>query len=295
MNERTIYALGFFDGVHLGHQVLLKECCRLAKAQGCQTAAITFDFPPAGRLQKKPAEMINTVSDRIALLKQYGMDAVTLLDTDEKTLTTPWQDFLAELLELGAAGFVCGQDFRFGHMGRGTAEKLAEFCEERGFPCVIVPDQKIDGIRISSTHIRGLLAEGNVAEANRFLGHPHIFSGTVVAGRQLGRTIGVPTANLTFPAGLLIPKHGVYACKALVEGKEYLAVTNVGNRPTVKGESVTVEPFLLDFDGDLYGKTLTLAFYEFLRPEKKFPSLEELQAEIQKNARQTRNFFEKSR
>lgn len=293
--DKKIYALGFFDGVHLGHQVLLKECCRLAKAQGCQTAAITFDFPPAGRLQKKPAEMINTVSDRLALLKQYGMDAVTLLDTGEKTLTTPWQDFLAGLLEQGAAGFVCGQDFRFGHMGRGTAEKLAGFCKERGFPCVIVPDQKIDGIRISSTHIRALLAAGEVAEANRFLGHPHIFCGEVVKGRQLGRTIGVPTANLAFPEGMLIPKKGVYACKAAVDGAEFLAVTNVGTRPTVDGNGINVEAFLLDFEGDLYGKTVTISFYEFLRPEKRFASLEELQREIQKNARQTRNFFEKSR
>lgn len=293
--DKKIYALGFFDGVHLGHQALLKACRELAVEHGCGTAAVTFDLPPAGVLQKQPTEMLNTVSDRIALLKQYGMGKITLLDTDEKTLRTSWEDFLAELLEQGAAGFVCGQDFRFGHMGRGTAEKLAEFCEERGLPCVIVPDQKIDGIRISSTHIRGLLAEGNVAEANRFLGHPHIFSGEVVQGKQLGRTIGVPTANLSFPEGMLIPKKGVYACKARVDGAEFMAVTNIGTRPTVDGEGVNAEAFLLDFEGDLYGKTITLYFYDFLRPEKKFSSLEELQEEIQKNALETRIFFEKSR
>lgn len=294
MTKKVIYALGFFDGVHLGHQALLTECCRLAKENGCKTAALTFDLPPASVLKRQPADMLNTVSDRIALLKQYGMERVTIWQTNEKTLATSWEDFLAELLAQGAAGFVCGEDFRFGHKGLGSAETLAAFCKERGLPCAIVPDQLLDGIRISSTHIRGLLTEGKVAEASRFLGHPHIFSGKVVEGRQLGRTIGIPTANLAFPEGMLLPKKGVYACKVRFDGAEFMAVTNVGNRPTVNGEAVTVEPFLLDFDGDLYGKEISVAFYKFLRPEQKFASLADLQKEIQKNAHETRIFFEKS-
>ena len=131
-------------------------------------------------------------------------------------------------------------------------------------------------------------------EANRFLGHPHVLSGEVTTGRKLGRTLGIPTANLLIPEGVVCPKHGVYACNAVVEGSEYLAVTNVGNRPTVGGHRVTVEPWLLDFDGDLYGKHLMLEFHSFLRAEKKFDSLEILKAEIQENARQTRKFFEKT-
>ena len=130
-----------------------------------------------------------------------------------------------------------------------------------------------------------------MAQAVRFLGHPHMITGTVVAGRQLGRTIGVPTANIQLPAGVVCPKFGVYACKAVVDGQEHLAVTNIGNRPTVGGHHVTVEPWLLDFEGDLYGKELTLLFYEFLRPEKKFDSLGQLQAEIQKNAQKVRKIF----
>ena len=125
-------------------------------------------------------------------------------------------------------------------------------------------------------------------EAVRFLGHPYCITGKVVHGRQLGRTIGIPTANIRIPEGLVIPKFGVYACK--IEDK--MAVTNVGIRPTVNGHHITVEPWILDFEGDLYGQTLTLQFFKFLRPEQKFGSLEELKAEIQKNAVQTRNFFE---
>ena len=128
--------------------------------------------------------------------------------------------------------------------------------------------------------------------ATRYLGHPHVLTGQVVSGKQLGRTIGIPTANLTLPEGVICPRFGVYACKAIVAGKTYLAVTNIGNRPTVGGRRVTVEPWLLDFEGDLYGKTLTLSFFRFLRPEKKFPDLDALKEEIQKNAAETRKFFE---
>ena len=129
--------------------------------------------------------------------------------------------------------------------------------------------------------------------AAEFLGHRHILTGTVVPGYHLGRTIGIPTANLVLPKGLLIPKFGVYICRCIVDGVRYPAVTNVGTRPTVNGSHVTVEPWILDFDGDLYGRELTLEFYKFLRPERKFPSLEELRGEIQKNAAETRKYFDK--
>ena len=129
-------------------------------------------------------------------------------------------------------------------------------------------------------------------EAALFLGHPHILTGEVVSGRKLGRTLGIPTANLSIPEGVINLPFGVYACKACTEKGEYLAVTNIGNRPTVGGHRITVEPWLLDFDGDLYGTSLTLSFYTFLRPEQKFPSLDALKEEIQKNAGECRKFFE---
>ena len=150
----------------------------------------------------------------------------------------------------------------------------------------------MDGTTVSSTHIRALLEQGSIEQANAFLGHPHILSGTVVSGRKLGRTLGIPTANISIPEEVVTLPFGVYACKANVEEQEYLAVTNIGNRPTVGGHRVTVEPWLLDFEGDLYGKPLTLSFYSFLRRERKFPSLDALKEEIGKNALQTRKVFE---
>jgi riboflavin kinase/FMN adenylyltransferase len=229
------------------------------------------------------------------MLLQHHMDKVLELPFDRAMMTMPWQDFFRKLLqEHQAAGLVCGEDFRFGSRGEGNSEKLRRACAEAGIPCVVVPQKRLDGVVISSTHIRRLLTEGSMAEAVRFLGHPHVLTGQIVQGRQLGRTIGIPTANMALPEGVAELRHGVYACKVCIDGTDYMAVTNVGTRPTVEGHHVTVEPWILDFDGDLYGRVLTLRFYEFLRPEQKFASLNQLREEIRKNAVQTRKIFEKS-
>ncbi len=291
MPEKRIYALGFFDGVHLGHQALLRACQTLAREAGAAPGAITFDAHPRGLFSAQPPLLLNTTADRVELLKRYGMAFVEVLPVNRDVMSTPWRAFLENLLEKGAAGFVCGHDFRFGHRGEGDAQTLAAFCEERGLPFAVVPEQRLLGVRISSTAIREQLEAGELEKAVAFLGHGHVLSGTVIPGHQLGRTIGIPTANLALPQGLVCPKFGVYACAAWAAGQRYAAVTNVGTRPTVGGVHVTVEPWLLDFDGDLYGKTLTLEFRAFLRPEQKFDSLEALQQQIQVDAAQARDLL----
>ena len=204
-----------------------------------------------------------------------------------------WQAFFAYLTEeLGASGLVCGDDFRFGNRGEGTASLLETLCAQSHIPCAVVEEQTVDGVRVSSSYIRALIAEGKMETAVRFLGHNHILSGQVVSGRKLGRTIGVPTANLLIPEGVITPQFGVYACLVAIRGKQYPAVANVGTRPTVGGHRVTVEPWILDFEGDLYGKTITVEFHKFLRPEEKFPSLEVLQQQIQTDAQQTKAYFQ---
>ena len=291
---KKIFALGFFDGVHLGHQALLRQCRQLAREQEAKACAITFQQHPQSLFAEQPPKLINEQEGRIYLMRSYGVGPVVAYPVTKEIMSMPWKAFLDELVGYGAVGFVCGRDFRFGNRGEGNAEKLTAYCKERKLHCSIVEDQMLDGVRVSSTHIRNLLEEGNLEEAIRFMGHPHILTGKVVSGRKLGRTIGVPTANLRLPEDVVQLPHGVYACKAIVDGQEYLAVTNIGSRPTVGGHHVTVEPWLLDFDGDLYEKYVVLAFYRFLRPEKKFDSLEELKAEIQRNALQTRKYFEKT-
>lgn len=294
MKEQTIYALGFFDGVHLGHQALLLACKHLADRRGCKAGAVTFASHPDTLVSGNTPALLNTIEDRQRLLMDYGMQAIKVLPFDEKLMKQPWQAFLEDLIDQGAIGFVCGDDFRFGYRGEGTAETLAVFCRERDLPWAVVPAQTLDGTRISSTHIRGLLETGKMAEATRFLGHPHCITGQVVRGRGLGHTIGIPTANLVLPEGVICPQYGVYACKAILEGQEYLAVTNIGTRPTVGGSHITVEPWILDFAEDIYGKPIALLFYEYLRPEQKFDSLEDLKAEIHKNAEKTRLLLQKA-
>ncbi len=279
--KKKIYALGFFDGVHLGHMALLKASGHLADRMGCDSGVVTFATHPDALVAGKAPKLLNTMDERRRLL--FGTQ-VLVLPFDEHLRNMPWQDFLEMLLEKDACGFVCGADFRFGRMGEGNAEKLALFCKDRGLPWAIVPEQTMDGVRISSTHIRQLIEAGKMEEAAKFLGRPHSLSGHVVSGRQLGRTIGVPTANIPIPDEVVVPKLGVYASECLVDGIRYKAVTNIGSRPTVGGHQTRAESWLLDFDGDLYGKHMTVLLHQFLRPEQKFDSLEELKAQIQIDA-----------
>lgn len=291
--SNTIFALGFFDGVHLGHRALLNICRALAGEHGCRTGAVTFAAHPDTLVHGKNPGLINTPEDRERLLHNY-VESVITLPFDRKMQATPWQDFLNLLCsEYGAAGFVCGDDFRFGARGEGTPYLLMQYCAEHKLPCAVVPEQTVDDVRVSSTYIRSLLESGKMETAAKFLGHPHILTGTVVPGKQLGRTLGIPTANLLLPEGLAVPRFGVYACLTEIDGVTYPAVTNIGTRPTVSGRGITVEPWILDFSGDLYGREITLEFHSFVRPERKFSSLKDLQSEIRRNADYTRGYFTK--
>ena len=288
MEKKTIYALGFFDGVHLGHQALLAACRELADEHGCQAGVVTFTSHPDSLVLGESPALLNTSDDRARLLYAFGMDIVKEIPFDRELMTTHWSVFLNSLLAAGAAGFVCGDDFRFGSGGLGTPKKLTAYCEKKQLPYAIVSEQVLDGERISSTRIRSLLEQGDLENVSRLLGHPHVLTGTVTPGKQLGRTLGFPTANLPFPAELARPKFGVYVCVTLVADKTYVSLCNIGVRPTVEGESINAEIHLLDFAGDLYGKEITIAFLSFLRPEKKFDSLEELKAQIAEDIAQVR-------
>lgn len=286
-----VLALGFFDGVHLGHAALLRRTNEKANEKGLPAATLTFDIHPALLLKKEPLQLLNTAEERRFLMQSlYGIDEVRTLHFDEKTMQQPWNRFVRDTLkeEYQAVHVVCGDDFRFGANAEGTAEKLRAECEALGIGCDILPQVTLDGQRVSSTYIRSLLQDGKTETAVRFLGHPHLLSGTVIPGKQFGRTLGIPTANLKIADGILIPKHGVYAADTTVDGRKYRCVVNIGTRPTVNGKDVTAEAWLLDFSGDLYGKPLILQLLAFLRPERKFDSPDELKAEILRNAQTAR-------
>lgn len=291
--KNTIYALGFFDGVHRGHQALLSTCSQLAQKHGCSAGVVTFAAHPDTLVWGNTPRLINSPKDREWLLREKNhMEILVTLPFDSAMRSMPWDAFLNMLrTHYDAAGFVCGEDFRFGYRGSGNADALREYCNRENLPCQIVPDQIQDGVRISSTYIRQQLEEGHMATAVKFLGHPHILSGTVVHGQALGRKLGFPTANLLLPEGLAIPKFGVYACSCLIDGKRYPAVTNLGTRPTVQGQGITVESWILDYSGNLYDREIMLEFHYFLRPEKKFSTLEDLKQEIFRNAEETRDYL----
>lgn len=214
-------------------------------------------------------------------MRLYGIRDVIVAHFDQNMMHMPWRNFVTDYLvgQHGAVHLVAGHDFHFGYKGEGNPQRLEQLCRELGIGCDIIPPVCQDGRIISSTYIRNLIAQGEIEQANRFLGHPHCLTDKVSHGKKLGSALGFPTVNLHIPPGVIVPAFGVYATRVYLEdGHSYAAVTNVGVRPTVNDDHsrVTVEGFLLDFEGDLYGQSIRMEFYRFLRPERKFPSLEAL-------------------
>ena len=294
-DRQRVIALGFFDGVHLGHGALLRRAREVADQTGALACAVTFDHHPRDLIRGEPTPLINTHQERIILMQRYyGMDQVLVLPFDRSMMEMPWREFATHILsqQMGAVHVVAGHDYHFGYRGEGNAQRLEEVCREMGIGCTIIPPVQLDGITVSSTYIRGLIAQGEMERAVAFLGHPHLITGTVVHGKQLGRTLGAPTANLVLPESVLVPAVGVYATRVHLAGETHLAVTNVGVRPTVEDtHQVTVEPWILDFDRDVYGQGMEVEFYTRLRGERKFESLDGLRDEIFRNAGQTRAYF----
>lgn len=292
----TVIALGFFDGVHRGHGALLRRTVEVARQLNATPAAFTFDRPPKEVVTGKPVPLINSAQERQELMERlYGIQQVIIAPFDREMMTMLWQDFITELLvkRYGAVHLVAGHDYHFGHKNAGDPVLLQQKCRELGLGCDIIPKVELEGITVSSTYIRRLVSLGQVERAMEYLGHPHILTQTVRHGRRIGHTIGIPTVNLVPPPHVLVPGDGVYIARVcLMDGSSYAAVTNVGTRPTVNnGSDLTVESWMLDFDGDLYGQSIRVEFYKRLRDEIRFDSLDALKAEIRRNADDARAYF----
>lgn len=295
-DTKRAIALGFFDGVHTGHGELLKMTRRRADEIGATASVLSFDVHPDTLVFHRDVPLINSAIGREELIRRcYGIDNVVFLHFNQYMMRMPWQQFISSLIdELSIAWVIVGHDFCFGYKGEGTAERLKEYCAARGIGCDIIPALKIDGHIVSSTYIRELIAAGDIETANRFLGHPHTLSDTVHSGYHLGTNLGAPTINMYFPDGVLVPKHGVYATNVILEdNSRYIAVTNVGVRPTVTDSNrVSVESHLLDYSGNLYGRQARVEFYSFLRGEVKFASYEQLSDQIHRDAAAAKAYFE---
>lgn len=299
MAAPCVIALGFFDGVHIGHGALLRRTAERAQQLGIKPAVVTFDRPPKEVVTGQPVALINSPQERQDLIRRlYGIEQVIFAPFDEKMMTMPWQDFITEVLvkQYGAVHLVAGHDYHFGHKNQGDPEKLQQKCAELSLGCDIIPKVELHGTTVSSTLIRALIEQGDVAQAAAYLGHPHTMRQQVQHGKRLGRTIGIPTINLAIPDRVLTPKRGVYVSRVCLEnGKSYPGVTNVGVRPTVSQSGiVSVETFLLGFDGDLYGQTVRLEFFRRLREERPFGSLEALKKQIQNDVAASYAYFQEN-
>lgn len=295
MGKKRVIALGFFDGIHIGHAALLRRTKERAAEIGATPSALSFDVHPDTLVFGREVQLINSAAGRADLIRRlFGIESVIFIHFNETVMRMPWQEFVQTLItEMDAAWVIVGHDFRFGWKGEGTAERLKAYCAEHGLGCDIIPAVTLDGRVVSSTYIRDLIAAGEMEQANRYLGHPHTLVDTVHYGYRLGTKMGTPTINMRFPDGVIVPRFGVYAAKAFLEdGSEHMAVTNVGVRPTVSGDDrVSVESYILDFSGNLYDRQVRVEFHAFLRPEQRFDGIDALKAQILRDAEATRAYF----
>lgn len=287
MSENGIVmALGFFDGIHVGHAALMERTKAVAQAIGASPAVLTFDMHPDTFVRGERVELINSAADRRYILRRwFDIDRVYFIHFNEQTMRMHWQDFIESVIKTyNAVHFVVGHDFCFGYKGQGTAKVLSDYCREKGLGCDVIEPVMRDGKVVSSTLIRALLSAGEMEKANEYLGHPHVLTDTVRTGFRIGRSaLDAPTINMVFPEGVLIPRKGVYATRAVLPEGEFDAITNIGSRPTFGGDRITVETNILDYSADLYGSQVSVLFRGFIRPERKFDSAGELMAQIKQD------------
>ncbi len=277
-------ALGFFDGIHIGHGALLERAVSASERLSLTPCVLTYSNHPSKVLAGKSVGLINSPEERAHLISElYNISDIVIKDFTPEYAAMSCEEFFETILiaELSAGYVVAGYDFRFGKGGSGDSEKLKALCEKHGIGCEIVDEVKYGGEAVSSSCIRPLIENGDMEEATKLLGHPHCTISEVLHGKALGNTIGFPTANQVFPTDVIIPRHGVYVSRATFDGKTYRAITNVGVRPTVSDElAARAETHIPGFSGDLYGKIMKTEFVRFLREEKKFSSLSDLVRQI---------------
>lgn len=284
--KKACVGIGVFDGVHWGHRAILEKVLETA-AQGLMTSVVlTFDKHPAEVLAPARApNYVSSLQQRTELILQTGIEYVVVAEFNEKLAQIPKDQFVNQILlhNLRAGAVVVGANFRFGRQRQGDIRYLRAMSGSTKIETVVVSSVIIDGLPVSSTRIRSLLAKGDISAATKLLGHTFVLRGTVVRGRQVGRQLGFPTANLSLSEKQALPLLGVYAVNALIDSVRYAGVCSVGKNPTFNGNKISVEVHLLDFDADIYGKTVDVEFLERIRGEIKFDSPGELIKQINRD------------
>ncbi len=290
-----VLVLGMFDGVHRGHQALLMRGDELAQEMVYPLAVCSFEPHPLRVLRPEAAPpLLSTLPEKASVMQSFGVDGLCVTTFDQARADQSPEDFMAEMVKVYApVVVVCGFNFTFGKGGAGNGKVLREYGKKHGFRTVVVPEVIVDGETVSSTRIRRVLATGDIPMVNRLLGHAYTLSGRVEGGKQLGRTMGFPTANVSVPRHKALPAYGVYLCwLETADGSYHPAVVNVGRHPTLPEGRVTVEAHLLDGDMDLYGQHVRLSFLKFQRAEQTFPDKEALRAQIALDVEDAQRYFE---
>ncbi|WP_210149648.1 bifunctional riboflavin kinase/FAD synthetase [Chryseobacterium scophthalmum] len=286
-------SLGMFDGVHLGHKCIIDELKKVGSAHHLETAVLTFW--PHPRFVFNPNEdlkLLNTLDEKTLLMEKYGINNLFLKEFDDEFRNLTGEEFVRQILieKLNVKYLIIGYDHSFGKNKSGNFELLQKLSKELDFEVEQMEAINIHENNISSTKIRNALLAGNILEANEMLGYSYSVSGKVVHGKKLGRTIGYPTANIETENIKLLPKKGAYIVEVLVNNQQYKGMLSVGTNPTVNGDKLTVEVYILDFEGDIYDEKITVKFRDFLHEEIKFEDLEKLIERLDEDKRLTENF-----
>ncbi len=285
--QKSVITIGTFDGVHIGHQKILLKLLQISKSENCESVVLTFFPHPRMVLQHdNTIKLLNTLEEKIKLLEQLGIDNLIIHPFDQEFSQLSAADFVKNILvdQLNIQKIVIGYDHRFGRNRTADISDLIQFGLQFNFEIEEISVEEINDIAVSSTKIRNALMEGEIESATNYLGYNYSITGAVVKGKQLGRTIGFPTANIEInEAYKLIPKKGVYIVSSLIENQLVYGIMNNGNRPTLNGESQTIEVHFFNFDKDIYNQNIEIVFIKYIREEVKFNSLEDLKFQIIKD------------
>lgn len=292
---KTIVTLGTFDGVHKGHASILEELVTNSRVKGCESVVLTFFPHPRMVLQQNSdIRLLSTMQEKAKLLEKHGLDNLIIHPFDVNFSRLTAEEFVKDVLvdKLNICKIIIGHDHRFGRNRTANIDDLIRFGEQYGFEVEKISALAVNEVSVSSTKIRNALIVGDVATANDFLGYPYFLTGTVVKGKQLGRTIGFPTANIKIEEDYkLIPANGVYAVSSEIEGTIVHGMMNIGIRPTIDGTSLSIEVHFLDLDKDLYDAGIRVAIHHRLRDEHKFESFDALKEQLHKDRENTIAYF----
>ena len=280
--DKSVVTIGKFDGIHKGHEVLIEKTVDYSKQEQLTSVVFTFKNSPISYFSNIITREIITEVEKMNKLKLLGVDVVIDIPFNKDMAEISAQDFVKQILvdKLGAKKLIIGHDFAFARKREGTPPILKILGKKYGFDVEVIEPVVINNIRVSSTHVKDLIYAGRVDEIKNYLGRNYAIEGTVIHAKQLGRTLGFPTANLRLQENLIIPKRGIYATKVHIGNEVYVGATNIGYNPTVNGEQMSVETNILQFNKDIYGKTIKLEFLERIRDEKKFKDLNELKLQL---------------